>query len=29
MQSELKLMLGHTFENDPVLFVIPEFVFPT
>ena len=29
MQSELKLMLGRTFEHDPVLFGIPEFLFPT
>ena len=29
MQPELKLMLGRTFEHDPALFEIPEFVFPT
>ena len=29
MQTELKLMLGRNFEHDPVLFQIPEPVFPT
>jgi hypothetical protein len=29
MQLELKFMLGRTLEYDPVLFVVPELVFPT
>ena len=29
MQTELKLMLGRNLEHDPVLFQIPEIVFPT
>lgn len=29
MQTELKLMLGRNLEHDPVLFQIPEIVYPT